>query len=472
MANISSAGIGSGLDISSIITQLMKIESAPKDKLAAEATKTQTQISELGKITSAVSKLRELSTRLASTTFWQQTGASSSSNAVAVTSSSSAKPGNYEVHVQQLATSQSVVAGQTFAAATDPVGTGTLTFDLGSWSADGSSFTARSPAATTSVEIEATDTLETLRDKINASGAGVTATILTDASGARLVMRSKDSGVANGFSVSVTNGTDALTSFAYEQGNQTAGTATRAADALATINGLAVTSPSNTMSNVLDGVSFTFTAETLGVPVTVRVASDTEAIKKTLTEFAAAYSSIVSTIAADTRYDATAKKAGILQGDSTVVGVVSRMRAILGQVSSASSAFPRLSDLGFEQQRDGTLTVNDKKLSNALSDLEEVRKAFANLDTGDGQAQGFARRFSALADSLINVDGTLSSRTNGLNDKLRRNAKDQDAMDVRLARIEARLQAQYGALDTKVSSANALQSYVTQQISLWNKSNT
>ena len=469
MATISSPGIGSGLDVQSIISQLMTIERAPKDKLAAEATKTQTQVSEVGKITSAVSKMRDLASKLSSSTFWKQTTASSSNTAVSVTSSSSAQAASYAVSVSSLAKSQSLVGSTTFSSATAFVGTGTLTLDMGGWNATNTVFTPSNPASTASLTIEATDTVETLRDKINSAGLGVSASILTDSTGARLVMRSKETGAVNGFAVSVSGATGDLGSLAYPPtGTKSATLNTAGSDATATINGLAVTSPTNNLANVLDGVSLTLNALTTS-DATINVASDTETIKKTMTDFAAAYSDIVKTVMNDTKYDAASKKAGPLQGDSAIVGVVSRMRAVLGATSGASSAFPRLSDMGFEQQRDGSLTVNTTKLSNALSNLTELKAAFSNVNTTDSTQDGFGKRFKDLADSLLNTGGTLSSRSDGLNEKLRRNQKSQDAIDQRLVQTQKRLEAQYGALDTKLSTSSGLANYVSQQISQWNK---
>lgn len=469
MATISSAGIGSGLQVADIISQLMTIERAPKDKLAAAATATQTKISEVGKIASAMSKFRELGTKLASSSFWQQTTASSSTSAIGVTSTSTASPANYAVNVTQLAASQSVAAGKTFASPDALVGSGTLTLSMGTWDATQTGFTANATATPVDVTIEATDTLASLRDKINASGSGVTAAILTDSSGARLVMRSKESGAANGFSVAVAGATGDLGTLSYAQGAKTASLASPAANAQGTIDGLPVSSSTNTFNNVLDGVSLTFNALT-PTPASVNVVSDTETIKKALNDFATAYNDVVKVITADTKYDAATKKAGPLQGDSSIVGVLNEMRAILGSNSTASSAFGRLSDVGFEQQRDGTLSVNDKKLSNALTNLKEMKALFANTNLTDPANDGMARRFRSLADKMLNTEGTLTAKTTALNDQLKRNQKSQDALEQRLIQTQKRLERQYGALDTKISSSNALNNYVSQQITLWNKS--
>jgi flagellar hook-associated protein 2 len=471
MATLSSPGIGSGLDVRSIITQLMAIERQPKDKLAADATKIQTQISEIGKISSAVAKLRDTSAKLASGTFWQQTSATSGNAAVSVTTGSNAIAAAYAVEVQQLAGAQSLVAGQTFASATSAVGAGTLTLELGAWAAGQTSFAPRLPAAAVGISVFATDTLETLRDKINAAGLGVAASILTDASGARLVLRSKETGEANGFRVHTSAATGALSSLGYDPSVGVAGATqtTAAANARATIDGVAVSSSSNTLANVLDGVSLTLTAPTTA-PVNVTVASDAEAIKKTLQDFATAYSEVTKLIAADTKYDAATRRAGPLQGDGSIVALQARLRGLLGDSSTASAAFSRLSDAGFEQQRDGSLTLNASRATNALANLPQLRALFANANPLDANAEGFARRFRSAADDMLNTGGTLTSRSSGLSDKLQRNQKSQDALDQRLAQTQKRLEAQYGALDTKLAALNGLSSYVTQQITQWNRS--
>ncbi|MDO9316138.1 MAG: flagellar filament capping protein FliD [Burkholderiaceae bacterium] len=470
MATISSAGIGSGLDVASIVSQLMAIERQPKTNLATAATKIQTQISEIGKISSAVSKLRDLSSKLSSSTFWQQTTATSSSAAVAVTSSSSALAASYSVEVQQLASSQSLLAGQTFASPTDAVGTGTLTLEMGTWGAGQATFASRAPAATASITIEGTDTVQTLRDKINSAGLGVSASILTDASGSRLVMRSKETGEINGFRVSVAGGTGGLTSLGFDPSNGVTGATqkTAAANALATVDGVSVASAGNTLADVLDGVSLSFTALTTA-PVNVKVAGDTETIKKTLQEFATAYTDLAKLISTDTKYDAAARKAGPLQGDGSIIGMQSRLRSLLSASSTASTAFTTLSDAGFEQQRDGSLTINATKLDKALANLPQLKALFSNTNLTDPNNDGFGRRFRNIADDLLNTGGALTSRTSGLNDKLQRNQKSQDALEQRLVQTQKRLEAQYGALDTKMASLSGLSTYVTQQVAQWNK---
>ena len=175
MATISSLGVGSGIDASSIITQLMAIEKQPLTNLQSAGSKIQTQISEVGKIKSAVSTLNDAAAKLASSDFWKTTTGSSSSSAVSITTSSSASAASYSVQVSSLARAQTIAA-PAVASSTATLGAGTLTLQ-----------SAASGSTPVAVTIEATDTLAAIRDKINSAGAGVTASILNDGSGARLM---------------------------------------------------------------------------------------------------------------------------------------------------------------------------------------------------------------------------------------------------------------------------------------------
>ena len=167
------------------------------------------------------------------------------------------------------------------------------------------------------------------------------------------MIRSKDTGAANAFRTSVSGGGPTNLAYDPSSGVNNAIRSQTAANAAATINGLPVSSATNALVDVLDGVTLTLNDETTA-PVTVSVKPDTEAIKKTLQDFAAAYTELAKLIATDTKYDAATKTAGPLQGDSAVIGLQSRLRAMMGATSGASSVYARLSDVGFEQQQDGT----------------------------------------------------------------------------------------------------------------------
>ncbi len=462
MATISSAGIGSGLDVNSIVTQLMAIEQRPLTVLQTKATAIQSTVSEYGKIKSAISTLNDLGSKLASNTTWGQTVASSSASAVGATTNGSTA-GTYSVGVQSLASVQTLATG-IFADSNALTGGGSLHIELGAWGANEGSFTPKAGAAAVDVTLTDSDTLATARDKINAAGAGVTALIMNDASGSRLLLRSTASGAASAFR---TSGVAAL---AYDPSAGSASALTEsqaAADARATVNGLPVTSTTNTFANIVDGLTLNVTATTID-PAIVSVATDTVALKKTLTDFAAAYTAVVQLIGTDTKYDATAKKGGILQGDSAAIGLQRQLRTIAGAFSSASTAFGHLSDAGLEMQANGAMSINDSKLGNALGNLGELKKLFANSDVSDPSLDGFGKRFRIATSAMLGIDGSLSTRTDGLSAKLQRNQKDQDTLATRLTATEARLRAQYTALDTKMASLTTQSSYITQQIAAWN----
>lgn len=473
---ISSAGIGSGLDVNSIVTQLMALEHRPLTALQTKASTIQSTVSEYGKIQSTVSTLRDLSVKLASKATWGQTVATSSGTAVSASVNGSTA-GTYTVEVSSLANVQTLAS--TAQPATTALGAGTLHIELGTWGGGSngapSTFAPSGTPPAVDIAVSATDTMADVRDKINGASAGVTAMIMTDASGSRLLIRSNTTGAANGFRTSVAdadgNNTDAagLSTLAYDPSTGGAQMARSqiAADAVATVNGLAVTSASNTLANIVDGLTLNLNAPTTA-PVTVNVVTDTDSLKKTITDFAAAYTAVYKLIATDTKYDATSKQGGILQGDSAAVGLQNQLRALAGGLSGASTTLSRLSDAGLQIQADGSMTVNSNKLDSALGNLAEITKLFSNSNLTDPTQDGFAKRFRTATDAMLGVDGSITTRTTGLGYQLQRNQKDQDTLNVRLADIEKRMRAQYTALDTQMASFSTQSSYITQQIAAWN----
>lgn len=463
MASISSAGIGSGLDVNSIVTQLMAIERQPLTALQTKQTSIQTTVSEYGKVKSAISSLRDAASKLSGASLWGQT-VSTSSNAAAVTSTTNGSvSGTYSVAVQALASAQTVATGVYPATTTRP-GSGVLRIEMGAWGAGQTSFTGKAPAVTANISVAASDTLVDVRDKINAAGVGVTALIMTDTTGSRLLMRSNATGAAEGFRTSGIAGLrfDPSTAGANMTQTQTA------SDAKATVNGLAVTSNTNTFVNIVDGLSLTMNAITTAA-VNVDVVADKESLKKALTAFADAYTAVNKLIAADTKYDPVTKKGGPLLADSTVSAMQSQLRSLVGASTGASTVFARLSDVGLQIQTDGSMTVNSTKVDSALVNLIELKKAFSNSDVAVSANDGFGKKFRVLNDRFLAADGGLASRTDGLGTQLTRNQKSQDDMNVRLAGIEKRMRAQYNALDARMAQLTGASSLVSQQIAAYNR---
>ncbi len=481
MATFTSLGVGSGLDLNSLVTKLVALERSPLAQMQRDAGKLQTQVSSFGKMKSLFSALQDSSNALNNNPLWASSSAKSSDEtAVTAIGGTGAVAGSYAVTVQSLAASQTLASNTVFGSATDLVGAGSLTLTLGSWNADQTSFADKSGATPVTLSISATDTVQSLRDKINGANAGVTATLVTDANGTRLSLRSSDTGVANGFKITASdadgNDTDAagLSRLAFDPPGGADGMAIKqsATNARATVNGIAVESASNELSGVVDGVSLRLKRETSD-PINVTVSRDTDAVLAAVKSFADAYNALAGYIGDQTKYDATSKVGGALQGDSAVGTLQSQLRAVLATVSGASAAFPRLSDLGLQLTRTGTLTIDQAKLGKAINDnLAEVKKAFSNSDTGTPANDGFARRYAQLATRVLGIDGSLSTRTDGLKKLISKNTDNQARVNDRADRFQSRLVLQYTAMDSNLSKLNALSNYVTAQLAALTGSNT
>jgi flagellar hook-associated protein 2 len=479
MATISSIGIGSGLDIESVITQLVAVERAPVTKLQTEVSALQTKLSTYGKLQSGMASLRDAALALTRASTWNATvGSSSDATAVAATTSASTLPGSYSIEVQRLASVQSNATG-VYASADSLVGEGTLRIELGTWGAGQSSFTPKAGATAVDITVgPPAESLAQLRDKINASNSGVVASVLTDASGARLVLRSAATGEANGFRIGVTDndggnfdglGLSAL-AFDPSAGILTMAQALAAANAAASLNGLPISSESNTLSNVLDGMTLSLGKVTTA-PVLVEAKSDTATIRKALDSFVTAYNDLNKLVAEQTKYDAAAKTAGVLQGDSAAVSIRSQMRSLLGSSSGASAMFGRLAEVGFDVQTDGSIKVDETKLTNGLANLGEMKKLFSNSDLLTPANNGIATQLRAMADQVLGIEGSISTRTEGLRKRIDLNQDRQEMLEDRIEMMEKRLRAQYTALDRQMASLNSLSSYVTQQIAAMTSSN-
>jgi len=211
--SISSAGIGSGLDVKSIISSLMAVESQPLQLLQDKASTVSTEISAVGQIQSLASTMSDKAHALSSTSLWTQTTSNSADTTVvtADTSTGTAAAGDYSVSVQQLAQGQTVTSS---IAAGSGLTAGTLTIQLGTYATDSATppnttFTNQPAASPVSITIGPGDTsLSAIRDKINSANAGVSAYIITDANGSRLSLRSTTTGAANGFKIMATEAAD------------------------------------------------------------------------------------------------------------------------------------------------------------------------------------------------------------------------------------------------------------------------
>jgi flagellar hook-associated protein 2 len=481
---ISSQGIGSGLDVNSIVTQLVAIEKQPLKNLQTKATTLQSQVSAYGTIKSQVSALQDAATILASASSWSaQAATSSNTTAATVSADSTAASTEFGLDVTRLAKTQTT-ASRSIAVGT-PIGagagTGTLTIQLGSWGGAGLGPFVPGSAAGVTVNVNETDTYAQIASAINAANAGVKATVLNSGGMERLSFQSTTSGSDAGFSIASDSGfagLDSLSFTALNNGSESASgmeSSQTGLNAQFKINGVAIESATNTVANVVTGVTINLLQTTgVGSPVQIAVIQDKTTIQKNIQAFADAYTALNKTLADSTKY-VSGGKSGVLQGDSTTVGLQALMRKIVGS-ESAGSTFTRLTNVGLQQQTDGSLklitevqgTGRTDNLNTAMKDMANLQKLFTT-DNSDSATNGFALKLRDFAKGLIAADGTVSNKSTALQASISRNGDDQDRVLERASRVEKQLRKQYSALDAQMAKMSGLSSYVTAQLAQWNK---
>ncbi|KAB2843630.1 MAG: flagellar filament capping protein FliD [Burkholderiales bacterium] len=413
MANISSPGIGSNLDINGILTQLMAVERQPLQAIMRKEAGLQAQLSAFGSLKSAVSTFQTAVNGVNSAARFRSLSASSADSSVfTATASSAAVVGSYAIKVTQLASNQSVYSGS-FANTTDTVGTGTLTLQFGTYDSGGNTFTVNTAKAAQTITIGAANqSLAGVRDAINAAGAGVTATIVNDGGGNRLVLSSNDSGAANGLKITVTDddGThtnaSGLSQIAYDP-TATAGTGknlteTQAAqNAKIKINGIDIEKSTNTISDAIEGVTLSLLKESATTAVNLSVSRNSAGISAAVKEMVDAYNTLNKALVDLTKYDANTKQAGLLIGDAALRTMQSDLRRTLGSaLGTPSGSLSALGQIGVSFQRDGTLTIDSTKLNNAINNN------FADL-------AGLFAATGAASDSLVKFDSSTSTTKPG-----------------------------------------------------------
>ncbi|KRC08626.1 hypothetical protein ASE11_22955 [Hydrogenophaga sp. Root209] len=468
---ISSPGLASGIDIKGIVSQLVALERAPLVPLQQQAASFQSKLSIYGTIKSMVAGLGDAAAKLSDPKAWDLVkGGSTAPDKVGITVAAGTSPTSMSVEVQSLAKAQSNASTAIPIGST--VGSGTLNIQLGSWATG--DFVAGSGTAI-DLSVTADDTLSTIASKMNAANAGISATVLRDASGERLLVRSKDTGADLGFRIQATDddgvNTDAagLSRLAYDK---VAGSfhgmalSQAGANAQATVNNVPISSASNTVKDALPGITLNLSQVTT-TPVELTVINDKEGMRKNIQGFVDAYNAINSMLATATKYDPDTKVAGSLQGDSTAVGLQNALRGMMRSITPGGT-FTRLLDIGIEIKNGGTMSVDASKLDTALSDPTGLKALFTTKSSNPA-SQGFGLKMDAFADGLLAANGLVTGRADALKNSVTRNTKEQDKVADRAARAEVRLLAQYNAMDAAVGRLNGLSAFVNQQVTLWNK---
>lgn len=467
---ISSPGIGSGLDVNSIVTQLVSIEKQPLTALKTKAAGLQSQVSTYAAIKSQVSALGDAATALSTASDWgvfRATSTNASAATISTTSSATATSLSLEISTlarAQTAASRSLATDGTLGVAGD---VGTLSIALGSWATGSFVDDGSLPV---SVSINGDDKLSTIASKINASSAGVTATVMRTGTQERLVLRSSTTGEEAGFSVSA-SGFSGLDSLSFNALNNPTGSTTgmelgqTGLNAVAKLNGLQFESATNTLTDVVPGVTIALNQITTS-PIEITVSQDLEALQKKIQTFADAYTALNKTITDALRY-VQGGASGPLQGDSTTMGLQRVLSSVLGS-SSTGSTFSHLTEVGLQRQKDGSLKVDTTKLATAMKDLPNVQKLFTQ-NNGDTVTNGFGLKFKDFASGLIASTGTITTKAAALQGAITRNTDEQDKVNARAARIETQLRKQYSDLDSRLVNLQGLNSYVTAQLAQWNK---
>ncbi len=450
---MTASGIGSGLDINSLVSQLVSTESRPLNLLKAQGKTVNAKISAYGQLTSALSTLQNSLKGLSAAGLAACT-ANSSATGITASAGTGAVPGSYSVIVSQLAQTHKLISpGQ--ASVTATLGAGSLSIAIG-----GGAPVMLAPA---------TNSLNDIRDAINASGLAVSASIVSDgsANGQRLVISGKDSGAAHTVTL---NGTGALAAFSHDPaapvsfgydglGNAPAVMSqTQAAqDAQLSIDGVKVTSPTNTVTDAIGGVTLKL-AQAGNTPVTVSVERDAAATKAAVNAFVKAWNELKSLVGTQTAWNQTTRTGAVLHGDSSPSSAISQLRAAMSKTVAGAGSLSVLSDLGISFQKDGTLSVADAKLQSAI---DKYPSDLVALLAG---ADGVGMRTGALLTTMLGDGGLVNARTTGLNASLRDLGRRETSEQARLDAVERRYRAQFTRLDAALSRMQNTSTYLSQQL--------
>ncbi|MCA3182934.1 MULTISPECIES: flagellar filament capping protein FliD [unclassified Cupriavidus] len=464
MASISSIGIGSNLDLQSLLDKLQTNENTALDQINTQATSYQSQLSGYGTVKSVLDAYSAAAKTLATaSTFGAVKAAVGNSSVLSATTGTNAVAGSYNINVTSLAQAQSLVSKQV-ADQTAAVGAGTITIDFGANLATGGT-----PTSTKTVTIGSDTSLQGIRDSINKAGIGVTASIINDGSGTpyHLVLTSDKTGTQSQMRVSADNSAvNDIVGYDPAQATQPSGMQekVKAADAALTINGIDITSQTNTVAEAAQGVTLTLTATGT---TSMSVTRDDASIKAAVQGFVTAYNNVLSAAKTLTAFDTDAGTKGALNGDSTLRNILTQMRSTLTTpMSDGKGGMVTLSDMGVEFSLDssnsGSLKVNDDKLTKAIANNLTGMTAFFS---GTNGASGMGKTVTDYVDGLNASGGALSAATDSLTTTLKNLETKYSDTQNRITATMDRYRAQFTQLDLLVSQMNQTSSYLTQQFS-------
>jgi flagellar hook-associated protein 2 len=451
---ISSLGVGSGLDLNSLVEGLLSAERTPvEQRLNGRQEDLEAELSAFGTLAGGVSGLESSLQKLTNLSTGR-TASSANSEALSVTADDDADVSSYSVSVNQLASGQSLAINPStpYLSSTDVIGTGTLTFT-----------TMNPDKSSVSITIDSSNnTMEGIRDAINDSDFNVNAVIVNDGTGYRLLLSTEDTGVMNALEVTVTdadgNNTDnsGLSQLAFNGSASNMVETVAASDAEITVNGLDIASSTNSFNEFLPGLTLTakeVTAESFGVTVAFDKGSATSAIRG----FVDAYNNLKDSMGALTTYNPETGFAGPLNGDGLVRGLESTLfNSIISEYGEEGSAFQSLVNLGISTDAEGKLTIDQDALNTAIDDDYSGFVAFAN-------ALGETMN-TTVADRYLGSGGLINNRQENLRSGLDQIGEERDKLEIRLEALEARLVKQYSALDTLLAGLQQTSNFISTQL--------
>lgn len=433
--NGSSFGMGSGLNVQSIVQTLTQAAQANETQYTDEQTLYNSQISALNNMSGLLTSLQTATQALQDPAgpLSARAATSSNSNVVTATASSGIATGNYSIVVNNLA-STAVLSSQPQTSATSTISAGTIQYTIG-----GNNY---------SISVSSTDTLNSLVSEINSGNYGVTANVINDSQGSILALTGNTSGSAG-----------AITSLADTSGLGL-GTAVQGKDASLSINGVPVFESSNTVTGAVPGVTFTLTG-TSAAPVSVAVGQDVNQASTAINSFVSAYNAVIQAVNTQFSYTAGASSQPPLFSDGALQQVQATLATDINYFTSGNNGISGLSSIGVSLQQDGTLSVNSAALSSALSSNPS---AVATLFQGPDYMTGLA---GGLYDDLANLtdptNGVLALDENGINQELKDVTQTIDDFNANLLLQEQQWTAEYSQVNATLQELPLLISQVTGQ---------
>lgn len=475
MSGLSVPGIGSGLDINSLVERLMAVERQPLTALATKKGMIESKISALGQIRSSLDALKTAAQRMTTQDKLLTLKTTVADTSIAtVSTSNSATPASFSLEVEQLASAQKLSSPE-FASASSSLGNaaGSVTIEFGTYSAG--VYTLNPDRAAFTVNVEAAKmTPEGIRDAINQANKEVSASLVNSGTGVMLVLTNAKTGANQHMRLTVSdpdgNNTDnaGLSQLAYNPaasvGNgKNMSERVAAQDARVKIDGISITSRTNTLDQSIAGLTISLLKTNDDSPTTMTTTRDDSQVKTAVNSFITAYNNLNKLVRDLTKYDATNREAAILNGESTVRNVLSQVRGLLSR-QYGSTSLPTLSELGITTQSDGSIRLDATKFDSAFSSKRDAVVALFTQSTGGTEGDGFAGTVEDLITSLTDNNGLLDARTDGLNASLKNLNSKEDQIEARLSQIEQRYRTQFVTLDRNLNSLQSLSAYLQQQL--------